>query len=57
MTVKQLITYLEVYNENATILFSSDEELNTIRTEGQIAILDGMKNEIVIYGLDGSERE
>jgi len=57
MTVKQLIAYLKVYREDATILFSSDEELNTIREEGQIAIYSGEDNELVIYGLDGSERE
>jgi hypothetical protein len=57
MTVKELISYLKVYRQDAKIMFASDEELNTIRTNGEIAILDGENNELVIYGLSGSERE
>ena len=36
-------------------LFSSDEELNCLRTRGEIATLSDRKNTVVIYGFDGSE--
>lgn len=61
MTVKELIKELLEFDQNATVVFSSDEELNTIRTEGEVAELESEylrdKKEVVIYGLDGSERE
>ena len=60
MTVKELIEELKKYNPFSEVLFSSDEELNTIRTKGEVAeletedLMDTIKK-VVIYGLDGSE--
>jgi hypothetical protein len=54
MKVKDLIKVLEGCNQEWTILFSSDEELNCLRKEGQVGEDDKAKR-YYIYGLDGTE--
>jgi len=54
MKVKELIEMLKGF-ENDNVLFSSDEELNTLRSDGQVATLSDRQSTLVIYGLDGSE--
>lgn len=54
MTVQNLIDQLNQCNPNDTVVFASDEELNTVRTEGEVSQIED--TEVVIYGLDGSER-
>ena len=53
MTVKELILVLKNYDQDGQVLVSSDEELNTLFSDVQLAILD--EKSIVIYGLSGSE--
>jgi hypothetical protein len=55
MLVKDLKKILNDIPDNAKILFSSDEELNILRTEGVVAELTDRKNTFVVYGLDSSE--
>jgi len=56
MKVKELIVLLQACNPEDSVLHSSDEELNNLRSEIQIAKLTDMSSPtIVIYGLDGSE--
>lgn len=43
-------------DQEAEVLFASDEEINTLRSEGQVALLEG-ERAIIVYGLNGSERE
>jgi hypothetical protein len=57
MKVKDLVTELLKYNMDYEVLFSSDEELNCLRNNGQVALLEDKHRTIVIYGLDGSEVE
>jgi predicted glycosyltransferase len=53
MKVKDMITLLQKLPPEYNIVVSSDEELNTLYEKFEIALLDD--NEIVIYGLSGSE--
>lgn len=57
MKVKELISQLALYPPEYEILFSSDEELNTLRSRGEVAELSHTKKTVVIYGFDGSEVE
>jgi len=63
MKVKELIEYLKSFEPEAEVIVSSDEELNTLYTEFQVAVLavdgadDSDVKEIVIYGLSGTEKE
>ena len=54
MKVKELITTLQGFDQGASVLVSSDEELNTLFTRFEVSRLKG-KRHIVIYGLSGSE--
>jgi len=54
MKVKDLIKQLEKLDKETKILFSSDEELNTLRSEGEV-VLDEEDNVAYIYGFDGTE--
>jgi len=54
MKVRELIKELKGF-ENYDILFSSDEELNCLRKDGQVATIKDKPNTILIYGMDGSE--
>ena len=58
MTVKELIKELEQHYQDAEILVGSDEELNTIRNGIEVAQLENDQelNQVIIYGLDGSEQ-
>jgi len=56
MKVKELIKQLEQVNGDIQIIFSSDEELNTLRSEGEVAF-DEEENVVYIYGFDGTEVE
>jgi len=56
MKVKELVKILEGCKQDWDILFSSDEELNCLRKEGQIGEDDEAKS-YYIYGLDGTETE
>ena len=56
MKVKELVKILEGCKQDWNILFSSDEELNCLRKEGQIGEDDEAKS-YYIYGLDGTETE
>jgi len=55
MKVRELLGYLKKEDMDKEILFSSDEELNTLRSRGEIASLSDRPNTLVIYGFDGSE--
>jgi len=58
MKVKELIAQLKCFDENDEVLFSQDEELNCLRSRGEVAKLNGMdKPSVVLYGFDGSEIE
>lgn len=56
MKIKELIEKLQTLNQNKEILLSSDEELNTLFEDIQIA---GLKENdgYVIWGNSGSEKE
>jgi len=56
MKVKELVKILEGCKQDWDILFSSDEELNCLRKEGQVGEDDEAKS-YYIYGLDGTETE
>lgn len=53
MKLKDLLKNLTKEDMELDILFSSDEELNTLRSEGEIAKLEDGK--LVVYGFDGTE--
>lgn len=58
MKVKELKEILSQFPDDFNVLFSSDEELNTLRTRGTIQYFDNGEqpiNSVVIYGYDGSE--
>jgi len=55
MKVKELLSFLTKEDLDKEILFSSDEELNCLRSRGEIASIGN--NKLVIYGFDGSEVE
>jgi hypothetical protein len=57
MKIKELIKELQKYNQDADILFSSDEEFNCLRSEGQVAVINDEETKVAIYGLDGTEIE
>ena len=57
MKVKDLLKMLSTEDPEKEILFSSDEELNCMRSKGEIASLSDRKDTLVIYGFDGSEVE
>ena len=56
MKVKDLIKELKQFDEDMTIIFSSDEELNCLRGGGE-AVIDEELKVIYIYGFDGTELE
>lgn len=56
MKIKDLVTILQGCKQDWEILFSSDEELNCLRKEGQVGEDDEAKS-YYIYGLDGTETE
>ena len=56
MKEKELVTILQGCKQDWEILFSSDEELNCLRKEGQVGEDDEAKS-YYIYGLDGTETE
>jgi len=60
MKIKELIKHLVQFEQEAEFLISSDEELNTLYKDFEIAVLgedDSDVKEVVIYGLSGSEVE
>jgi len=57
MTIKDLQKRLSLFNPESRVLVSSDEELNTMYGEWQVAELSDRENTVVIYGLDGSLEE
>lgn len=59
MLVRDLIKLLNHFDMGQEVTVASDEELNTIYKNVEVANLqgkDGRCKEIVIYGLSGSER-
>lgn len=54
MKYKDFKKMLKGIDDEAEIIFSSDEELNCLRAKGEIAYLEDTKR-YVIYGLDGTE--
>ena len=54
MKVRELIKTLTKEDLDKEILFSSDEELNCLRSGGEIALLSD-RDCFVIYGFDGTE--
>ena len=54
MKVKDLVKILGGCKQDWDILFSSDEELNCLRTEGQVGEDEETKS-YYVYGLDGTE--
>jgi predicted glycosyltransferase len=58
MTIKELRQYLASFEQEAEVLVSSDEELNTMFSKFEVAVLgEDDNNKVVIYGLSGSEVE
>ena len=58
MKTKELIEVLKQFDENSEVLLSSDEELNNLFSDVQVAELNGVaKKSIVIWGNSGSEVE
>lgn len=58
MTIKELKKELEKFDETAKVLISSDEELNILFQDFEVAVLgddDDFIKQVVIYGLSGSE--
>jgi hypothetical protein len=55
MKVRDLLKFITEADLDKEILFSSDEELNCLRSKGEIATLSDKPNTLVIYGFDGSE--
>lgn len=59
MLIKELKRELAKFDDEALVIISSDEELNTLFEKFEIAELEDVKEgkEVVIYGLSGSERD
>ncbi len=55
MNVGELINLLKLFKQDKEVVISSDEELNTLYKEFEVARLDD--NEVVIFGLSGTEME
>jgi hypothetical protein len=55
MTIKQLKQQIENIPDNTEFVVSCDEELNTLYTKWEIAMLNN--KQMVIYGLSGTEIE
>ena len=55
MKVEKLREYLKGLKDSDDILISSDEELNNLFTDGEVAEIG--KNKYVIYGFSGTEEE
>ena len=55
MKAKQFKEMMKGIDDNAEILFSSDEELNCLRSGGEVASLSDRTNTFVVYGFDGTE--
>ena len=56
MKVKELIEKLSVFNQEAELLLSSDEELNVIYSDVEAQYYEN-KTKIVLWGNSGSEVE
>ena len=59
MLIKELKRELAKFDDEALVVISSDEELNTLFEKFEVAELEDAKEgkEVVIYGLSGSERD
>lgn len=59
MLIKELKRELAKFDDEALVIISSDEELNTLFEKFEIAELEDVKEgkAVVIYGLSGSERD
>jgi len=59
MKVKEFIEELKKFDGESKVFISSDEEMNTLFNDFEVANLDNEngKKEIVIYGLSGSEED
>lgn len=58
LTVKALIEDLKGFPQDSRVLLSSDEELNTLYSDVQVATLSKQKKKtIVLWGNSGSEVE
>ena len=59
MLIKELKRELAKFDDEALVVISSDEELNTLFEKFEVAELEDVKEgkEVVIYGLSGSERD
>lgn len=55
--VSELINTLKKFDGDTKVLVSSDEELNVLFSDFEIAELSDREKTIVIYGLSGSEIE
>ncbi len=60
MTIRELVIELLKHNQRAQIVLGSDEELNTMFRDIEVAELtdettNGTETKAVIYGLSGSE--
>lgn len=57
MLIKELKRELAKFDDEALVIISSDEELNTLFEKFEVAELEDVKEgkEVVIYGLSGSE--
>ena len=55
MKMKEFKNIVKQLPDDAEILFSCDEEMNTLRKGGEIAVLSHNSKMYVIYGFDGTE--
>jgi len=55
MKVKKLKEYLKGLKDSDEFFISSDEELNTLYSDGEVAEIG--TNQYVIYGFSGTEKE
>ena len=61
MKVKEVIEKLKNFNQDADFIVACDEELNTLYSGFEIAVLtdseeeNSVEEQVVIYGLSGSE--
>ena len=56
MKIKEFIKKLQEFNQEAEVLVSSDEELNTIFNDVEVTYLTD-RTSIIIWGNSGSELE
>jgi len=55
MKIKNLIELLKQYDQEAQVFIGSDEELNNIFEDVQVATMDSNELKVIVWGNSGSE--